>query len=186
MIEHTSRQLACCYWLTGLSGAGKTTTAIEVMSRLVGLGHTVIHLDGDELRAGLNSDLGFTRADRQENVRRIAAIARLLVDAGLVVLVSVISPYRVDRDAARWHIGKDRCFEVHVDASLESCRRRDPKGLYARAAAGELTGLTGVHSPYEAPHAPALTIRTETQPVDSAADAIVRHYLETGSATNEH
>lgn len=172
-----SRQTACCYWLTGLSGAGKTTVAIHALNRMARLGYLAIHLDGDDLRTGLNRDLGFTRADRQENVRRIAEVAKLLVDAGLIVIVSAISPYRMDREAAREHIGAHRCFEVFVDTSLEVCRQRDPKGLYARAAEGTLKGLTGVHTPWEPPRSPALTIHTESRTPESAAADIVQHYL---------
>jgi adenylyl-sulfate kinase len=131
----------------------------------------------DELRRGLNSNLGFSRADRAENVRRIGEVARLMVDAGLIVFVSVISPYRTDRDAALSIVGNDRCFEVFIDADLDVCVTRDPKGLYARAKAGELKGLTGWGDPYEVPLAPDIAIRTESVSIDEAMLQLEAHYF---------
>lgn len=180
------RPASCCYWLTGLSGAGKTTTAVHALNALAELGYMAIHLDGDELRQGLNNDLGFTRADRQENIRRIAEITKLLVDAGIVVLVSVISPYRADREAARARIGEQRCFEVFVNTSLDVCRQRDAKGLYARAASGTLAEFTGVQAPYESPRCPAITICTENRAIGSGAADIIQHYLNFVSRTHGH
>jgi adenylyl-sulfate kinase len=143
-------------WFTGLSGSGKSTIANEVALRLLDAGRPAYLLDGDNVRHGLNADLGFSAADRAENVRRIGEVARLMADAGLVVLVPVISPYRVDRDRARAiHAAADLGFvEVFVDTPLELCEQRDPKGLYAKARAGELTGMTGIDDPYEAPVTP--------------------------------
>ncbi|HSM67416.1 MAG TPA: adenylyl-sulfate kinase [Ilumatobacteraceae bacterium] len=143
-------------WFTGLSGSGKSTIANEVALRLLEAGRPAYLLDGDNVRHGLNADLGFSAADRAENVRRIGEVARLMADAGLVVLVPVISPYRVDRDRARAiHAAADLGFvEVFVDTPLELCEQRDPKGLYAKARAGQLTGMTGIDDPYEAPVAP--------------------------------
>lgn len=147
-------------WFTGLSGSGKSTIANEVALRLLDAGRPAYLLDGDNVRHGLNADLGFSAAERAENVRRIGEVARLMADAGLVVLVPVISPYRVDRDRARAvHAAADLAFvEVFVDTPLELCEQRDPKGLYAKARAGELTGMTGIDDPYEAPVAPELRL----------------------------
>jgi bifunctional enzyme CysN/CysC len=160
-------------WFTGLSGAGKSTIAAAVAQQLATSGRPVTILDGDEIRRGLNADLGFSAADRSENIRRVGEVARLMADAGLVVLVPVISPYRADRDRARAiHAAAGLTFvEVFVDTPLDVCEQRDPKGLYARARAGELTGLTGVDDPYEAPEAP--DVRIVPGPIDEQVAAIV-------------
>lgn len=162
-------------WLTGLSGSGKSTIACEVERRLVADGRAAYVLDGDNLRHGLNADLGFAAADRDENVRRTAEVARLMADAGLVVLVALVSPYRAGRDAARaLHDQAGLVFaEVFVDTPIDRCRERDPKGLYARAAAGELTGLTGVDAPYEVPVAPELHLGGGGGSVDDQCDEVV-------------
>ena len=148
-------------WLTGLSGSGKSTLADAVAQRLLDDGRPAYVLDGDNLRHGLNADLGFAAADRAENVRRVGEVARLMADAGLVVLAPVISPYRADRDRVRaaHDAAELRFLEVFVDTPLELCERRDPKGLYAKARAGELTGMTGIDDPYEAPETPELVVR---------------------------
>jgi adenylyl-sulfate kinase len=140
-------------WMTGLPGAGKSTIASGVEAALLGSGRSAYILDGDNLRHGLNGDLGFSAADRAENVRRTAEVSALLADAGVVVLVALVSPYRADREAARAiHAARGLPFlEVHIATPLEECERRDPKGLYARARAGEISGLTGVDDPYEPP-----------------------------------
>jgi adenylyl-sulfate kinase len=145
-------------WFTGLSGSGKSTVADAVATALLDAGRAVYVLDGDNVRHGLNADLGFSAADRAENVRRIGEVARLLADAGLVALVPVVSPYRTDRDRVRaaHEAAGLRFVEVFVDTPLALCEERDPKGLYARARAGELTGLTGVDDPYEPPPSPDL------------------------------
>lgn len=156
-------------WFTGLSGSGKSTVAAEVERSLVASGRAAYLLDGDNLRHGLNGDLGFSAADRAENVRRVGEVAALFADAGLVALVPVVSPYRVDRDLVRARVcdaGLD-FLEVHVDTPLEICEARDPKGLYARARAGELAGMTGIDDPYEAPRRPDLVLR----PVDGDPSA---------------
>jgi adenylyl-sulfate kinase len=147
-------------WFTGLSGSGKSTVANEVAVRLLERNRPAYLLDGDNVRHGLNADLGFSAADRAENVRRIAEVARLIADAGLVVLVPVISPYRADRERARAiHAAAGLAFvEVFVDTPLEICEQRDPKGLYARARAGEVRGMTGIDDPYEAPTAPEVHV----------------------------
>ena len=160
-------------WMTGLPASGKSTVAAAVEARLVGEGRPAYVLDGDNLRHGLNGDLGFSAGDRAENVRRTAEVSALLADAGVVVLVALVSPYRTDRAAARAvHERLELPFlEVHVATSLEECERRDPKGLYARARAGELPHLTGVDDPYEPPDAPELTIGDE--PFETAAERVL-------------
>ncbi|MBU6498950.1 MAG: adenylyl-sulfate kinase [Rhodospirillales bacterium] len=160
-------------WFTGLSGAGKSTIANIVEQQLHALGHHTVMLDGDNVRHGLNRDLGFSEADRVENIRRAAEVARLMVEAGLIVLVSFISPYRSDRAAARARFEAGDFIEGFVDTDVEECRRRDPKGLYKRADAGELRNFTGVSAPYEAPDAPELWLRTETGTAETLAGEVV-------------
>src|SRR5687768_1215596 len=147
-------------WVTVLSGSGKSTVAGQFVRALVARGRAAYLLDGDTLRHGLNADLGFSPADRTENIRRVGEVARLFADAGVVALVPVISPYRADRDRVRAvHEAVGLPFvEVFVDTPLEVCEARDPKGLYARARAGEITGFTGIDDPYEAPLAPELRL----------------------------
>ena len=166
-----------CLWFTGLSGAGKSTIANQVEQRLHTLGRHTYLLDGDNVRHGLNRDLGFTAEDRVENIRRVAEVARLMVDAGLIVLVSFISPFRDERRMARDLFGAGDFAEVYVDTPLELCERRDPKGLYAKARAGELRNFTGVDSPYEPPLDPELHLRTENESVDALARRVVE-FLE--------
>jgi len=164
---------AAVVWLTGLSGAGKSTIANTTETRLHALGIHTFLLDGDNLRHGLTRNLGFTEADRVENIRRAAEAARLMADAGLVVLVSLISPFRIERDLARELIGPERFCEVFVDTPLEVAEQRDPKGLYAKARRGELANFTGIDSPYEAPEAPDLRIDAATLTPQQAAEALV-------------
>jgi adenylyl-sulfate kinase len=161
-------------WLTGLSGSGKSTIASALAARLVARHLLAYTLDGDNLRHGLNGDLGFTEADRTENVRRVAEVARLFADAGLVALVPVISPYRAGRDhARRIHEDAGLTFvEVFVDTPIEVCEERDPKGLYAKARAGELKGFTGVDDPYEPPLQPEVMVSAALTSPDEAAGAI--------------
>ena len=162
-------------WFTGLSGSGKSTVAARVERLLVERGRPAYVLDGDNIRHGLNGDLGFSDDDRRENVRRIAEVARLMADAGVVALVPVISPFRAGRDAVRGlHAVANAPFlEVFVDTPIEECERRDPKGLYAMARRGELTGFTGIDSPYEPPAAPDLVLT----PADGDAEAQARRVL---------
>jgi adenylyl-sulfate kinase len=161
-------------WMTGLPGSGKSTVANGVEASLLESGRSVYILDGDNLRHGLNGDLGFSAADRAENVRRTAEVSALLADAGVVVLVALVSPYRADRDAARAvHAARGLPFlEVHVATPLEECERRDPKGLYARARAGEISGLTGVDDPYEPPLAAEVVVGTG-EPLDEAVATVL-------------
>ena len=163
----------CVVWLTGLSGAGKSTIANQVEQRLHAIGAHTFLLDGDNVRHGLNRDLGFTEADRIENIRRIGEVSRLMSDAGLIVLVSFISPFRAERRLARELVGDDRFCEIFVDAPIEVAEARDPKGLYAKARRGQLPNFTGVDSPYEAPERPELRIDTTTMSPETASQVIL-------------
>ena len=162
-------------WLTGLSGSGKSTVAVALEQALLHRGRGAYLLDGDNLRHGLNGDLGFSAEDRDENVRRVAHVARLFADAGLVAIVPLISPYRHARQLARQiHEAADLVFiEVFVDTPLELCEQRDPKGLYAKARAGELTGMTGIDDPYEAPERPELRLTPDDGDPAAAAERIL-------------
>jgi bifunctional enzyme CysN/CysC len=162
-----------CIWFTGLSGSGKSTIANLLEKRLHAAGRHTYLLDGDNVRHGLNRDLGFTEADRVENIRRVAEVAKLMVDAGLIVLVSFISPFRAERRMARELFAPGEFVEVFVDTPLEECEKRDPKGLYAKARRGELRNFTGIDSAYEPPEAPELTLETKTTP----PEACVQHIL---------
>jgi adenylyl-sulfate kinase len=174
-MDTTSRpQRGAVVWLTGLSGSGKTTTALALAARLERAGKLAYVVDGDQLRAGLCSDLGFSPEDRVENVRRAGEVATILADAGVIAIVALISPYRSGRDAVRARTGSGRFFEVHVSTPIDECERRDVKSLYARARSGELPDFTGVSAPYEAPLAPDLTIDTSRTTVDEAAEALAR------------
>ncbi|HEY8250489.1 MAG TPA: adenylyl-sulfate kinase [Burkholderiales bacterium] len=147
-------------WLTGLSGAGKSTLAVELERRLMDAARPCYLLDGDNMRAGISRDLGFQPQDRHENIRRVAEIARLMNDAALIAITAFISPYRADRRMARDIVGAGRFIEVYLDAPLEICEQRDPKGLYRRARAGQIAEFTGVSAPYEVPEAPTLVLAT--------------------------
>jgi bifunctional enzyme CysN/CysC len=169
-------QKPCVIWLTGLSGAGKSTIANLVEKRLHALGKHTYLLDGDNVRHGLNKDLGFTDADRVENIRRVAEVARLMVDAGLIVLVSFISPFRSERRMARDLLAAGEFIEVFVDVPLPVAEARDPKGLYKKARRGELKNFTGVDSPYEAPEHAEIRLETRAAPAEDCA-MIVLDYL---------
>lgn len=169
------QQRPCVLWFTGLSGAGKSTIANLVDRRLAELGRHAALLDGDNLRHGINRDLGFSSEARVENMRRVAEIAALFVDAGLIALVSLISPFRSDRDMARRRLGDGEFIEIHVATSLAECERRDTKGLYARARAGELPNFTGIDQPYEAPEAAEITIDTSEVSAEAACERIVAY-----------
>ena len=163
----------CCIWLTGLSGAGKSTIANALESRLHAQGRLTYLLDGDNVRHGLNSDLGFEEADRAENIRRVAEVARLMVDAGLVVIVALISPFSSDRQRARSLFEEGEFIEVHVDASVDVCAARDPKGLYAKAQSGQIPNFTGISSPYEPPAEPELHIDTAVNDLGTSVSALL-------------
>lgn len=166
-------------WLTGLSGSGKSTVAVSLERSLVAAGRPAYRLDGDNLRHGLNGDLGFSEADRHENVRRAGEVARLLADAGVVAIVPLISPYRAGRDRVRaLHAADDLAFvEVFVDTPIDECERRDPKGLYVKARAGEISGFTGIDHPYEAPLSPELVLTPADGSPDDQARQIVERFL---------
>lgn len=164
-------QRPCTLWLTGLSGSGKSTLANALEKRLVSEGYHTMLLDGDNVRMGLNSNLGFSEQDRIENIRRIAETAKLMNDAGLIVLTAFISPFRRDRENARRIIGD--CFvEIYVDTPLEECERRDVKGLYRRAREGKIPNFTGISSPYEPPEAPEIVAHTTDMTVEQSAEEL--------------
>ncbi len=173
-------QRACVLWFTGLSGAGKSTVANLVEKRLHSLSRHTYTLDGDNVRHGLNKDLGFTDADRVENIRRVAEVSRLMVDAGLIVLVSFISPFRSERRLARELMQPGEFFEVFVDTPIEEAEKRDPKGLYKKARRGELQNFTGIDSPYEAPENPEIHLRTALYSPEAAAEQIMNQLRDAG------
>lgn len=162
-----------CLWLTGLSGSGKSTIARRVEKKLVDRGVHAYVLDGDNVRHGLNADLGFAPEDRVENIRRIGEVARLFVDSGTIVVAAFISPYRKDRERVRALFEEGTFVEVHVATPVEECERRDPKGLYQRARAGEIAQFTGISAPYEAPPSPELRLDTVGKSIDVSADEVV-------------
>jgi bifunctional enzyme CysN/CysC len=167
------QQKPCVLWFTGLSGAGKSTIANLVEKKLHALGRHTYLLDGDNVRHGLNKDLGFTDVDRVENIRRVAEVSRLMVDAGLIILVSFISPFRSERRMARDLLPKGQFLEVFVDTPLQDAEKRDPKGLYGKARRGELKNFTGIDSPYEVPESPEIRIDTLSVNAEDAANIIV-------------
>ena len=160
-------------WLTGLSGSGKSTIANLVEKKLHAMGNHTYLLDGDNVRHGLNKDLGFTDADRVENIRRIGEVAHLMVDSGLIVLTAFISPFRAERQMVREMMGEGEFIEVFVDTPLEVCEARDIKGLYKKARAGELKNFTGIDSPYEQPETAEIHVNTVDNTADEAAEFIV-------------
>jgi bifunctional enzyme CysN/CysC len=166
------RQKPLTVWLTGLPGSGKSTIGHALERRLIDAGHACFVLDGDNLRHGLNRNLGFAPEDRRENVRRVAETARLMNDAGLIVVTALISPYEEDRAMARRVIGDEHFFETYTAAGVDACEKRDPKGLYAKARRGEIAEFTGVNAPYEAPAAPAITLDTAGATVDDCVDLL--------------
>ncbi|MEC8932976.1 MAG: adenylyl-sulfate kinase [Candidatus Latescibacterota bacterium] len=166
-------QRGALLWLTGLSGSGKSTIAFRVEHALIERGCVAYVLDGDNVRHGLNSNLGFSADDRAENIRRIGEVGKLFVDAGLITLSSFVSPYRADRDQVRALLAEDQFFEIYVNTPLEICEQRDPKGLYKRARAGEIPNFTGISDPYEEPQAPELELKTDTVTIDEAARQVI-------------
>lgn len=171
------KQRPLVIWLTGLSGAGKTTIAEAINSVILKKGYFTKHFDGDEIRKGINNDLTFSAADRHENIRRIAEISKLFLDSGLVVICSFISPTKEMRKLAREIIGNARFIEVYINAPLEVCEKRDPKGLYKMARAGLLKDFTGIDSPYEPPDQPDVEIRTDLWDIPSSVKYLQRKVI---------
>lgn len=172
----------CTMWFTGLSASGKSTIASALEKRLVQMGTAAYRLDGDNIRMGLNRNLGFSAEDRAENIRRIGEVSRLFADAGVIALTSFISPYLKDRQACRaLHVAADLPFlEVFIDTPIEVCEQRDPKGLYKKARAGQISGFTGIDDPYEPPQQPELTLRTATLDVEQCVEACLALLRRTG------
>jgi adenylylsulfate kinase len=166
-------QKPCILWLTGLSGSGKSTIANALEGELFKTGHHSYLLDGDNVRLGLNKNLGFSDADRTENIRRIGEVSKLFVDAGLIVITAFISPFRADRDLVRQLVGPGEFFEIYCRAPLEVCEQRDPKGLYKKARAGAIKQFTGIDSPYEEPLKPELVIDTAQQSLEQSTQALL-------------
>lgn len=167
-------------WFTGLSGSGKSTIAREVERLLLHRHHAVAVLDGDNLRHGLNADLGFSPADRTENIRRVGAVAQIIAESGILCLAAFVSPYRADRQAVRDRLGELPFIEVFVDTPIEVCEARDPKGLYARARTGEIKDFTGISAPYEPPLEPELTVRTDGQTAAQSAEQVLAGLVDRG------
>ena len=172
--ERLLGQKGITVWLTGLSGSGKSTIAVGAEAALIRRGRCAYVLDGDNIRHGLNQNLGFSPADRTENIRRIGEVAKLFTDAGMIVITSFISPYRADRDAARALMDEGDFVEVLVDASLETCEARDVKGLYKKARAGEIPEFTGISAPYEPPQNPELVLDTNRESIEESTTALLR------------
>lgn len=181
--EDRNRHKGGVLWLTGLSGAGKSTLAVEVERALFAKGYHVYVLDGDNLRHGLNSNLGFSHEDRTENIRRVGEVAALFAEAGFVCVSAFISPYRADREAAR-KAARDSFHEIHVKADLATCESRDPKGLYQRARRGEIPDFTGISAPYEEPEKPELVVDTATQDISQSV-ALVLDYVSRNLSFSE-
>jgi adenylylsulfate kinase len=175
-------QCGCTIWFTGLPSSGKSTTAFTLEHELTSRGYLAYVLDGDNIRHGLNKNLGFSATDREENIRRIGEVARLFADAGIITMTSFISPFRRDRELARQlHEDSGLAFvEVFVDTPIEVCEQRDPKGLYQKARRGELSGFTGVDDPYEAPLRPEIVLRTVATAPDALAHRVLSYLLEHG------
>lgn len=162
-------------WFTGLSGSGKSTVSVALEKALFEQGKHVYRLDGDNVRHGLNKNLGFSPEDRKENIRRIGEVSKLLVDAGTIAVTAFISPYRADRDDVRDILEEGEFIEVYTECSVEECEKRDPKGLYEKARSGEIKEFTGISAPYEAPNHPEITINTEQQSVEASVEQILNY-----------
>jgi bifunctional enzyme CysN/CysC len=178
--ENILKQKPATLWFTGLSGSGKSSTAYKIEKELIAQGRLCYVLDGDNVRHGLNRDLGFSPHDRTENIRRVAEVARLFNDAGIIVITAFISPYREDRREAKDIIGEDRFIEVFLDAPIEVCEKRDPKGLYEKARAGIIPEFTGVNAPYESPEAPAIRLEAGELTIELCAEKVVSYLKDNG------
>lgn len=172
-------------WFTGLSGSGKSTLAVQLEARLYAMGFKTYLLDGDNIRSGLNKDLSFSEAGREENIRRIAEVSKLFLDAGIIVLSAFISPFKADRERVRETVGNENYIEVFVDTPLEICEQRDVKGLYKKARAGEIKHFTGIDSPYEIPERPDITIRTHDMTIDESLDLLFKFVMPRVSLATE-
>ena len=179
--ERMNTQRGACVWFTGLSGSGKSTLAIAVEEKLYEQGFLTYVLDGDNIRHGLNKNLGFSPADRTENIRRIGEVAGLFVDAGILVLTAFISPYHEDRDNVRSSLKAGDYLEVFVDCDLAVCEERDPKGLYKKARSGEIPNFTGISAPYEAPKKPELVVNTSVKNIADNVDEIIAFLEKNGN-----
>ncbi|EKE01712.1 MAG: Adenylyl-sulfate kinase [uncultured bacterium] len=167
-------------WFTGLSGSGKSTISVALEEALFKRGKFVYRLDGDNIRHGLNKNLGFTPDDRAENIRRIGEVTKLFVDAGIITLTAFISPYKADRDLVRQLVAKGEFVEVYIECSVEECEKRDVKGLYAKARAGEIKEFTGISAPYEVPEKPEIKINTVNLSVEQAVQGIIKQLEQQG------
>lgn len=184
--EKLLNQKGCVIWFTGLSGSGKSTLANAVEHVLHQQRHHTYVLDGDNVRHGLNKNLGFSPEDREENIRRIGEVAKLFADAGSIVMTAFISPYRADRDQARALIAEGRFVEVFVDCPLEVCEERDTKGLYKKARAGEIKEFTGISAPYESPLTPEVTVNSAELSIEACAGAVVSALVKAGLVPAEN
>jgi adenylylsulfate kinase len=171
-------QRGCVLWLTGLSGSGKTTIARKLEEHLMTAGHPCYVLDGDNIRHGLNSDLGFSETDRTENIRRISEVSALFADAGLIVITSFISPFKEDRQRARHKVPDGAFIEIYLDTSLEVCEKRDPKNLYKKARKGEIPDFTGISSPYESPDKAEIVLDTGKLSLEDCINHILDYFLK--------
>jgi adenylylsulfate kinase len=181
--EAIVNQRGVTIWLTGLSGSGKSTIAIAAERELTDRGRLAFGLDGDNVRHGLNNNLGFSHEDRTENIRRVGEVAKLFTEAGVIVFTAFISPYRSDRDAVRALVGPGDFVEVFVDATLDTCEKRDVKGLYKKARAGEIPEFTGISAPYEAPERPELVLDTNRQSVEESVGKLIEYLDAKGYLT---
>ncbi|WP_273150243.1 adenylyl-sulfate kinase [Methylophaga thiooxydans] len=173
--SNQKRQKPCILWFTGLSASGKSTTANAIEQQLFELGHHTYLLDGDNVRHGLNKDLGFSDSDRVENIRRIGEMAKLFADAGLIVLSAFISPFRADRQMVRDLVEDGEFIEIHMSTPLSVCEERDPKGLYQKARNGEIRNFTGIDSIYEAPEKPEITLNTADNDIEACAEKVIAY-----------
>ncbi|HAD96469.1 MAG TPA: adenylyl-sulfate kinase [Cryomorphaceae bacterium] len=173
--QKTNGHQSCVIWFTGLSGSGKSTLANALETELVNKGYHTYLLDGDNVRTGLNSDLDFSAAARKENIRRIGEVAKLMDDAGLITLAAFVSPYREEREFVRSLLGDDHYIEVYVDCPVEECEKRDVKGLYKKARAGEISNFTGISAPFEAPEDPDIRVQTHLQSIEEGVQTIMEH-----------
>jgi len=176
--EKLLKQKGIVLWFTGLSGSGKSTIANEVAYKLHTMGHMTYVLDGDNIRHGLNKDLGFLPEDRNENIRRISEVAHLFADSGVIAITAFISPYRKFRNFCRELVGEGRFLEIYTKASLETCEKRDPKGLYKKAREGIIKDFTGINAPYEEPENPELVIDTDKYNIEESADIVMKKLRE--------